>query len=471
MTKVDLKKRQVTIEKYGDVRKKSLNEFWARDKFQKDGYRKSDYDKELHLKKQVKDLLPDDPLEKIQQVGPFTAEFYFLRNANNEYALMKKVAVQKRKRLLAQFSGIKLYRDDFKVRPYGDEGAMYDWIGMAERVQKSPAPVSHKTGAWRVQPYQMIGLVRIGREPNPNLDDMANREGIALTDTYYIVVSLLQSCLKEFEFDRQYVYREYARWIRSIESEMADYARRIQEEAIRRAQNAVKQPPTSEDESPSSDNQESSPESPKEGQESSDSGESFSQDEMFSTVYRMMQESEKELRTKQMLQLLSSSGILINTFFHEFNAINTQFHVEGSQIRSRVNYILKGKEYQGLPAYNPYNRIDSLEKNDMLTAAFLDVIMDGLREENTCIFSWKTTVLCLPPNSVITRIKYLKWEKLLRKRAADRLAPAWDSGLSKRLWSGMTALFPSWKGMRDLAWKSYGKSLRGGYDVSNRYHR
>ena len=57
----------------------------------------------------------------------------------------------------------------------------------------------------------MIGMVKIGRETNPYLEDMANREGIALTDTYYIFVNLLQECLKEFEFDRQYIYREYAR--------------------------------------------------------------------------------------------------------------------------------------------------------------------------------------------------------------------------------------------------------------------
>ena len=66
----------------------------------------------------------------------------------------------------------------------------------------------------------------------------------------------------------------------------------------------------------------------------------FSEDEMFDTVYKMMQDSERELNSKQILQILSSSGIVLNTFFHEFNAINTQFHVRASQIRSRVRHIL-----------------------------------------------------------------------------------------------------------------------------------
>lgn len=376
---IDLSVKKVTVEKYGSVATKSTDEFWSREKLQKQHYRKSDYAKELLIEKRVTDILPSDRLEKIQKVGPFTAEMYFLRNANNDYAIMKKVAVRKRKRLLEQFSGIKLYRDDFKVRPYGDDGAMYDWLEMGARAQKSPASVAHPTGSWRVQPYQMIGLVKIGRETNPNLEDMANREGLALTDTYYIFISLLQECLKEFEFDRQYIYREYTKWIKSIEDELSDYAEKIKEEAIRRET---------------------------EHEKKTDS--EFTQDEMFGTVYKLMQETEQALNGKQMLQILSASGILMNTFFHEFNAINTQFHVQASQIRSRVNYILKGKEYEGLPAYNPYNRIDSLEKNDMLIAAFLDVIMEGLQKD-----SLKAQEISL--EKMVTTILE-KWKIILAKK-------------------------------------------------------
>lgn len=370
---VNLSKRYITVEKYGMAEKRPVEEFWARDKFQKKGYRKEDYGKEICFVRNVQDILPADGLEKIQKVGPFTAEMYFLRNANNEHAIMKTVAVRKRKNLLSQFSGVKLYRDNFKVRPYGDEGAMYDWIGMSERAQKSSISVANQSGAWHVQPYQMIGLVKIGRESNPYLEDMANREGIALTDTYYIFVGLLQGCLEEFEYDRQYIYREYAKWIDSIEDEMADYRKKIQEEAVRRAEGSggggrvLKGPGLVEGEDKGS----------YAGQE-----QTFSEEEMYDTVYEMMKKSERELNSKQMQQVLSSSGIMLNTFFHEFNAINTQFHVEASQIRSRVKYILRGREYEGLAAYDPYHRIDSLEKNDMVTAAFLDVIMDGLKKEN-----------------------------------------------------------------------------------------
>ena len=363
---VDLSCRTITVEKYGHSATKNIAEFWQNEKFQVKNYTKDDYNKEIVKKIKIFEVLKEDESDRIQSVGPFQAEMYFLRNTNSVgYDLMKKVATRKRKKLLEHFSGIKIYRDNFKVRPYGDEGALYDWLGLGVRAQKSPAAPSHPTGRWRVEPYQMIGWVKIGRETNPELEDMANREGIALTDVYYIFVSMLQEAINEFEYDRQYIYREYAKWILSIEKELANFAERVKEEARKRAQRY--QGNKSEDEGT--------------GEEYNEK-ERFTEDELFGTVQQLVDEAEKELKSKQMLQVLSSSGIILNTFFHEFNAINTQFHIQAPQIRSRVNYILHGNEYTGLPVYNPYTRIDVLEKNDKLTAAFLDVVMEGLKKNS-----------------------------------------------------------------------------------------
>lgn len=363
---VDLGRRTITVEKYGHSVTKNIDEFWKSEKLQVKNYTKDDYNKEITKNIKIFEVLKEDERDRIQSVGPFYAEMFFLRNANSSgYDIMKKVAARKRKKLLEHFSGIKIYRDNFKVRPYGDEGALYDWLGLGVRAQKSPAAPSHLHGRWRVEPYQMIGWVKIGRETNPELEDMANREGIALTDAYYIFVNMLQEAVNEFEYDRQYIYREYAKWIVSIEKELADFAERVKEEARKRTyklQNGKR-----EDEAHNEYHEEK---------------EQFTEDELFGTVQQLVDEAESDLQSKQMLQILSSSGIILNTFFHEFNAINTQFHIQAPQIRSRVNYILQGKEYTGLPVYNPYTRIDILEKNDRLTAAFLDVVMEGLKKES-----------------------------------------------------------------------------------------
>ena len=361
---VDLSVSNVCFEAYGETVNKDINDFWQRKPFQKTNYLKNDYDKEISLDYKVEDVLTNDSIDKVKKVGKFSAELYFMRiESSDSYSLMKKVTKSSRKKVLDAFSGIKIYRDSFKVRPYGDEGHLFDWLNLAVRSQKSPAGVGHKAGTWRVEPYQIMGWVSIGRETNPFLTDMANREGLEVNESFQIFSDMLIKGISDFEYDRQYIYREFAKWKKEIEDEIAD--RHNHDRIIEAARKKRDKENIETDESTTSE-----------------SGDHFSNDDLLGTVQQLVEESDHSLNEKQILQILSSSGIVLNTFFHEFNAINTQFHVEAPQIRSRVRYILKNQEFTGIPAYNPYVRIDALEKNDKITAAFLDVVMEGLKKEN-----------------------------------------------------------------------------------------
>lgn len=401
---VNTRRKVVNITVDNTSTERKLSEFWERAAFRIDGYKKEQYDQEIVFEKEVVELLPRDSLDKIRKVGAFETELYFLRRDNNEYEIMKHVAVKKRKKLVSQFSGVKLYRDGFKVRPYGDEGTLADWLEMASRVQKSPAAVSHPSGSWRVQPYQIIGMVKIGRESNPNLVDTANREGMVLNESYNIFVNLIQECLKIFEYDRQYIYREYAKWRKGIVEELQSHISRVREAAIRAAERKAERAKKTEEKGK---NGQIEPEG--EEYNTSDEQEDMpTADEMLDTVFDMMQKEEKEINTKQIIQMLSSSGIVINTFFHEFNAINTKFHVQASQLRSRVEYAMRGEPYTGISAYNPYDRLDIVEKSDDLVASFLDVIMEGLRKDNLkCEKTSMKHIVC-----DILR----KWEPLLEEK-------------------------------------------------------
>lgn len=361
---VDLTKKSVVIEKNGHSIEKNLDDdFWNRTNFQSELHRKEDYNKEILFRYAIKDFLKDDSIDKVHRIGVVDAELYFLRIDSKDKgpSIMKKVAKASRAKLRENFSGVKIYRDSFKVRPYGDEGALVDWLGLGKRSQKSPAGVGHRTGMWRVEPYQLLGWVSIGRETNPLLEDMANREGLALNEYYYIFRDMIVKSIEVFEYDRQYVYREFSKWVKEVEDSLTTLQEAVKDEANRRVnilKNGIKADELQEEIS-----------------------NKFSEDDLYETIHNLVENNEQELNKDQMLQILSSSGIVLNTFFHEFNAINTQFHVEAPQLRSRVNYILKGEEYSGLSAYNPYTRLDVLEKNNKLTAAFLDVVMEGLKKE------------------------------------------------------------------------------------------
>ena len=156
-----------------------LSSFWGRDAFKKAPYTKEDYCNGCHkLSLPVDQFIKVEDFDKVQAVGPFTAELYFVKNGKSDFAFIKDVPTRRRREFLQHFSGVKLYRDNFKVRPYGDEGSLYDWLELNERANKSPASVSHNSGTWRVLPYQLIGVVMISRERNAALYDMANREGL-----------------------------------------------------------------------------------------------------------------------------------------------------------------------------------------------------------------------------------------------------------------------------------------------------
>lgn len=74
------------------------------------------------------------------------------------------------------------------------------------RKNKSPAAVSHKTGAWRVNSDQMHGSIYISRT-NITLPDQANRQGIVETKEFLLLQEFTQNIIRFFERDRQFVCR------------------------------------------------------------------------------------------------------------------------------------------------------------------------------------------------------------------------------------------------------------------------
>ncbi|HHF2530469.1 TPA: sensor histidine kinase, partial [Haemophilus influenzae] len=131
------------------------------------------------------------------------------------------------------FGGIKIYRDGFRVRPYGEpKTSDYDWLLIAGRKNKSPAAPSHQTGAWRVNTDQIIGSIFISRM-NITLPDQSNREGIVETKEFILLKEFLINVIQEFEKDRQYVFRKLdARYDKIME------AARIQDEINKKAEEA-----------------------------------------------------------------------------------------------------------------------------------------------------------------------------------------------------------------------------------------
>lgn len=118
--------------------------------------------------------------------GDVTFElYYFLRDSvhmtNETYNYRLAIGI------LNIYCGTKIYRDNFRVKPYGDVDN--DWLGLDK------AKVSNTHG-YRVGNNQTIGVIKISDEKNPLLIDATNREGIIENEAYEHLKQFVLSCIE-----------------------------------------------------------------------------------------------------------------------------------------------------------------------------------------------------------------------------------------------------------------------------------
>jgi signal transduction histidine kinase len=149
---------------------------------------------------------PEGPEEKIEielrprdrrlpTCGPLTIE---LRVWDREASSLREVAQQYGLKLrdfrreLDDLAGVSVYRDGFRVFPYGERGD--DWLGLdARRVQQPTLRLSNN---------QIAGYVAISRETNPHLRDQTNREGLMQNREFEDLRDLVLGALQLIEEPR-----------------------------------------------------------------------------------------------------------------------------------------------------------------------------------------------------------------------------------------------------------------------------
>ena len=327
---IDTTKKIIQIE-YSptDVEKYDLKEFWEREAFKSENYKREDFDGVKQFKYTMEEIIehPSESMDKYNSVGPFSLKMYYMKNQKSTVEIVKNFKSRKRKKLLSDFSGIKIYRDSFKVRPYGDEGQFFDWINLSLRVQKSPAAASHESGIWRVSPNQLIGSVSISRMNNPKLEDTANREGMSLNREYDCFVEILQGILSKFEYDRQYALREYAAWERGKKKAHEDKAQQIYEQVMREREN--KKAKDEHDEGANQENDSKEKENDR-----------ISEEDLKDAIVTLGKKNENKTSTEQLIMVLSAAGVMAQTFAHEITRIGTELGSRGQHLKEAINRML-----------------------------------------------------------------------------------------------------------------------------------
>lgn len=136
----------------------------------------------------------------LNELGPFEFEAYWFnrqRLGSIDTIGDRKVVRDLQKR----WSGILLFRDGFRVFPYGEDED--DWLALDRRALGSTGYLLNKA--------QFLGRVTISRLANPQLTDQTNREGLRVCDEQRAFVALLQlmiqSQLRDFLKDIQNRYK------------------------------------------------------------------------------------------------------------------------------------------------------------------------------------------------------------------------------------------------------------------------
>lgn len=389
-------KSRLTIKPY-DVQASS---FWERDAFADAEHARSSYSKAITKDYSIRKLLGFTKA-KSQEVGPFTMELFFVKNGPSDVGIVKPIEKTNRNKLLKAFSGIKLYRDGFKVRPYGEEGSEFDWLDLAERAQKNPAAPSHPTSSWRVRSNQILGAVRISLEDNPNLKDMANRQGLAMNDAFSNFKQIIMKVIETFEADRQYPLREYRAWThqelkaRSKTNDALERARR--EKADKNKQDAGASIAYS---------------AANEIEPKPILGENAASSPSYADALLELDESiTQNQRNMQTMMLFSSAGVMLNTFAHELNWIKSEAGSRMQHMREAIKRMVGEEGYQGDPDFDPFELIDEAEDTDAVLENWLDTIMRGVESKS---FESKA----MQPHDAIAQILQV-WEPLLNMKRID----------------------------------------------------
>jgi signal transduction histidine kinase len=138
-------------------------------------------------------LKPED--RSAPTCGPLDLE---LRVWDRDPAALRSIAeeqglgVRNFRRELDEFSGVSVYRDGFRVFPYGERGD--DWLELDPRRVNQPSR--------RISNNQIAGYVSISHEENPELRDQTNREGLMQNRAYEDLRDLVVGALQLIEEPR-----------------------------------------------------------------------------------------------------------------------------------------------------------------------------------------------------------------------------------------------------------------------------
>lgn len=349
------------------------NEFFSRKSMQSFPFRKDDFVGEYwETNKTFSQLLKGfkavDDENIFEQIGVFEFSFYFMKRAFNtpdtKRFFHKKFMANQRKDWLNKFGGVKLFRDNFRVRPYGEvKDVAFDWLALGSRKSNSPAGIAKKEGGYRVEPDNVAGSINISRLTNVKFEDKSSREGLQENKTFQIFKELIASVINVLENDRAYIAREMVEFDDFRFGEERD---RKKAEILAKTILEKKRSKREKDLS--------------EGKKASAKAED---DEILAIEIEKKEEEIEKLKEEQkVLRGLASSGIVLASFSHDLSKLNDVLSSRTDKLKELIGEKISENEYVDVAdRKNPFKQIERIKKQDVKLQNWLGFSLGAARKD------------------------------------------------------------------------------------------
>lgn len=353
--------------------------FYKRDNQQNYPYRREDFlrgywDTERSFSQLMPGFRDSDTDQVFTKIGAFDFTFYYLKRSatkNDESRFFyRQSPYNLRKSWLDKYGGIKLFRDSFRVRPYGEKSdSAFDWLGLGMRKNNSPAGIAKKQGGYRVEAENIAGTILISRLSNIEFEDKSSREGLQENKTFSVFKQLIISIIKIFEEDRSLIARELV-----ADDEDRNGAVRDRERAEELANKIIAQ----------------SKKNATDGQTPNYSSTDY-QLQLLANINEQKNEEIKQLREEQrILRALASSGLMLASFAHDLSKLNDSMDYRYDRIVNLLRDKVTEEDFPEERRKNPFKLLDQAKQNDIKMQRWLnfstDIIKKDKRRRKTVLF-------------------------------------------------------------------------------------
>ncbi|MBB6681440.1 ATP-binding protein [Aequorivita sp. 609] len=318
--------------------------------------------------------LNDSNKKMLKDVGNFDLTFYYLKlvNSKKEGYPYKNIVSKERKAVLERFGGVKIYRDSFRVRPYGDPNN--DWLRLGVRATASPASAGQRIGDWRVRPESTAGIVTISRLTNPLLIDKSDRGALQENEAFDTFKFIITELINEFEVDRSKMLHPL--FLVNQKKKKQEKEKEINRRAEELANKIVEQRKKVEESIYG-----------KTGkidlfQEKKEEEEKKTYEEAFKDTFKAIDDEKAEQENQEIVQVrsLASLGLVVSSFAHELKEIKDNA-IEVKQLEEIFKSIVPKEQKKSIKYKDGIDIIELLDENSDKIIHWVDYALTAIKKD------------------------------------------------------------------------------------------